>query len=558
MPLIKIKAKPYAGSIADTVLVLFSAAFLFSYFPLELVFDHSTPTGGDMPGHNYLASYLQRLLQQGELFGWAPGWWAGFPMFQFYMIIPYFMMAALGFVIPLQIAFKLVCAGSIIMLPIAAYFGMKWAGSKRPVPAFAAVLMIPYLFVKTHTIWGMNIYSMLAGEIANSVSLSFMLLCWGLFHKSIREQRVSIWCAILLTLTIMTHPTTSIFVLSSSIWALVYLKKGNAKKWLLICLQTFGLSFLLVAFWAIPLVTKLEYTVGFGEDWPVSLISSFPKYAWIFAFGAIVGMISGIKERQPHVGYLTFGLVISGILFQFGYHFNLVNIRFWGLVYLMLILLASEGFGFLSRKLEGHYLVPFIPLVIGCYFFSPDKTIADDWVRWNFKGIESKAGWRAYAKIVKTIGNTRGRLAYDLHDENSASFGSVRAFEAIPYFTEKHLIEGGILQSGLTSLFTRHLQGEFSPTTAGFPRLTRAGKYDLENAIRHLELYNVKHLVARHKELKEDLESSNEWRHVIDAGPFHAVYELTTHDARYVYIPPNYPIPVHSEKWKMLAVDWFG
>lgn len=546
------------GLIAPVVVVFLAAAFLADYFPLELVLNPSTITGGDMPAHNYLASYLQgQLLPQGDLFGWAPGWWAGFPMFQFYMFLPYLLMALLGFLIPLEIAFKLVCAFSIILLPVSAFFALKWAGAKRPTPALGAVLMIPFLFADTHQIWGMNIYSMLCGEIANAAGLHFMLLFWGLFYRSIRETRPSIWCPILLALTIVTHPTTSIFALSCSLWAFVYLRRDNAGKWLKVCLLTFGLAFLLVAFWAIPLVFKLGFSVGFGEDWQIDLLRSFPKNSWIFAAGAIIALVSGIRQRRPVVWYSAFSLLVSLLLYNFGYHFNLVNIRFWGFIYLFLILLAAEGFGFLVERLKACYLVPFIPLIIGCYAFSSDRTVADEWVRWNFTGLEGKPGWKTYRNILDAVHRTRGRLAYDLHDDNNASFGSVRAFEAVPHFVEKDIIEGGTIQGGLSSLFTRHLQGEFSPTTAGMPRLVRAGRYDLETATRHLELYNVKHLVARHAELRKDLERSRDWRLLCNPGPDHALYELLTHEGKYVYIPAHFPIPVRSRAWKELAVDWF-
>jgi hypothetical protein len=544
--------------IADTAVVVVSMAFLATYFPLELVLDPSTPTGGDIPGHIYLAGYLQQeLLSRGELFGWAPGWWAGFPMFQFYMIIPYLLMSALGVIMPLEVAFKLVCALSIVSLPASVYFGMKWSGSKRPAPAISAALTIPFLFVKTHNIWGMNIYSMLSGEIANAVGLNFMLLFWGLFHRSIREERISIWCPLLLALTILTHPTTALFALFSSLWAFFYLRRRNAMKWLGICLQTFGLSFLLVAFWAIPLIFKLEYTVGFGEDWTISLFGSFPGYAWIFAGGAVLGVASGILRKRPHIGYLTLGLVSSLVLFEFGMHFNLVNIRFWGFIYLTLILLAAEGFGFLLEKIKGGHLVPILVLTLTCFSFSPGKTVADEWVRWNFRGFENKAGWKAYQNIAKTLIHTKGRLAYDLHDDNNVYFGSVRAFEAIPHFIEKDIIEGGIIQSGISSLFTMHLQGEFSPTTAGLPRIVKAGRYDLKAATRHLELFNVKHLILRHERSRTDLRTSSEWRHMGDPGPYHSLFELVSHNGRYVYVPKHYPIPVHSKNWKLTAVDWF-
>ena len=49
----------------------------------------TTPTGGDMGAHVWGPAYLRdHLLPNGRLVGWTPDWYAGFPAFQFYMVLP--------------------------------------------------------------------------------------------------------------------------------------------------------------------------------------------------------------------------------------------------------------------------------------------------------------------------------------------------------------------------------------------------------------------------------------------------------------------------------------
>ncbi|MGB1682378.1 MAG: hypothetical protein ACPHFO_08565, partial [Acidimicrobiales bacterium] len=55
----------------------------------DLVVQDTTPTGGDMGAHVWSPAYLRDvLLPEFRLTGWSPDWYAGFPAFTFYMIIP--------------------------------------------------------------------------------------------------------------------------------------------------------------------------------------------------------------------------------------------------------------------------------------------------------------------------------------------------------------------------------------------------------------------------------------------------------------------------------------
>ena len=63
-------------------------------------------------------AYLRdHLLPSGRLSGWTPDWYAGFPAFTFYMVIPSLAIALLSYVIPYGIAFKLVAISGVVSLP---------------------------------------------------------------------------------------------------------------------------------------------------------------------------------------------------------------------------------------------------------------------------------------------------------------------------------------------------------------------------------------------------------------------------------------------------------
>ncbi len=71
-----------------------------------LVLSNNTPTGGDMGAHVMGPAYLRdHLLPNLQLSGWSNYWYAGFPMYRFYMVTPALMIVILNVVLPYGIAF---------------------------------------------------------------------------------------------------------------------------------------------------------------------------------------------------------------------------------------------------------------------------------------------------------------------------------------------------------------------------------------------------------------------------------------------------------------------
>ena len=62
----------------------------------DLVFDHTTPTGGDMGAHVWGPAFLRdHLLPNLQLRGWSMDWYAGMPVYRFYMVVPALAIVAL-------------------------------------------------------------------------------------------------------------------------------------------------------------------------------------------------------------------------------------------------------------------------------------------------------------------------------------------------------------------------------------------------------------------------------------------------------------------------------
>ena len=85
----------------------FSTLFvLWVVNPDGVLFSRSTPTGGDLGAHVWGPAFIRdELLPRFRLTGWTPDWYAGFPAFHFYMVVPMLMVVAVnvGLVAPLAV-----------------------------------------------------------------------------------------------------------------------------------------------------------------------------------------------------------------------------------------------------------------------------------------------------------------------------------------------------------------------------------------------------------------------------------------------------------------------
>jgi len=99
-----------------------AAAVVFTFVHLQpgLLFTDNTPAGGDMGAHVWGPAFLRdHLLPEGRLTGWTPDWYAGFPAYHFYMVVPSLAIVALDLVLPYGIAFKLITVSGLLALPVA-------------------------------------------------------------------------------------------------------------------------------------------------------------------------------------------------------------------------------------------------------------------------------------------------------------------------------------------------------------------------------------------------------------------------------------------------------
>jgi hypothetical protein len=406
--------------------------------------------------------------------------------------------------------------------------------------------------------WGVNIYSTLAGMIANSISFPLMLLFIASAVRDVDDGAFRVRTSLLLAGLMASHFFTSV-VAVITVALLPFLQSrarlGHSLR-ILLCEGAIGT--LLMAWWLVPLIAKRDYAIDFGTNWEVRLPGSLPPFAlWLLPFAAAaVGL--GIVRRIRFVALGVWMLCVSVFLFAVGYRISpvFVNVRLWPFVLAALLILEAAGIGLLlsGRPWAGWAAAGVLLASAALAVDRPGEVRA--WARWNYQGLQRKARRAVFDELVLPLRGSPGRLANDLHPDNN-SLGSSRIFECVPHLTGKPILEGGLVNSAVGSLFAYTIQSETSQSCAGYPPLVTPHHFDFERATRHLELFNVKHFIARWHGTRSALRESPRWRFVHGCLAWD-LYELTSHDGRTVVIPARPPLAVRTSDWKATALAWMA
>ncbi|MEO1063106.1 MAG: hypothetical protein AAFZ07_16970 [Actinomycetota bacterium] len=268
-----------------------------------LLLEDSTTTGGDMGSHVWGPAFLRdHLLPDFRIAGWAPDWYAGFPVYRFYMVLPALAVVLLDVVLPYNVAFKLVSVSGVVAMPLASYISGRLIGWRFPLPTLMAVCTLPFLFDTNFTIYGGNLASTLAGEFAFSISLSFAIVYLGALYRGLRTGEGRGLAAVLLALTGLCHLIPALFVLLATFVALV-VHSMPRRPWMV----RVGLLALLVlsgAAWArgvaVGWSVAEQIAAGAVTIWIMVLVVGRAlterggrlRLWWLFSMGAIGGLLS--------------------------------------------------------------------------------------------------------------------------------------------------------------------------------------------------------------------------------------------------------------------------
>jgi hypothetical protein len=324
----------------------------------SLLLANTTTAGGDTGAHVMLPAFMKsHLLTHGQLTGWDPDWYDGFPVYTFYFPLPGLITVIFNAVASYDVAFKLVTVLGTLTLPVCAWAFGRMAGLRDPGPGCLAAATLPFLFEPSFSIYGGNILSTLAGEFSFSLSLSIALLFLGVVSSGLRTGRHRALAAVLFAATLLCHLIPAIFAGAGAVvWLLLDadvtrgLRGGlrgrlARRRWrgrMVWGIVAGAVGVGLTAWWLVPFATGQAYTTNMGwtnvEGFPHLL---FPASArWVLATD-LVGLVAMIIRRNRVALFIAvMGAVSAGVV-CLDPQGKLYNVRFLPLWFLCLYLMAG-------------------------------------------------------------------------------------------------------------------------------------------------------------------------------------------------------------------------
>jgi hypothetical protein len=324
----------------------------------SLLLANTTTAGGDTGAHVMLPAFLKsHLLTHGQITGWDPDWYDGFPLYTFYFPLPGLFTVLLNAVVSYDVAFKLVTVLGTLTLPVCAWAFGRLAGLRDPGPACLAAATLPFLFEPSFTIYGGNILSTLAGEYSFSLSLSFAMLFLGVWAYGLRTGRHRALAAVLFAITLLCHLLPALFAaVGAVVWLLLDADvvrgahrgvRGRLARrrwsrrlsWSVVAgVVGVGLS----AWWLLPFATGQAYTTNMGYTkvlgFPHLL---FPGSArWVLA-ADLVGVAAMVLRRSRVALFIVIMGTVSAAAVCLDPANKLYNARFLPFWFLCLYLLAG-------------------------------------------------------------------------------------------------------------------------------------------------------------------------------------------------------------------------
>lgn len=567
------------------------------------VLRNTVPTGGDLGAHVWGPAYLRDHLLPLRLSGWAPDWFAGFPAYRFYMVLPALAVAALGLVLPYGVALKLVVVSGVVALPWCAWGCVRLmyaeptgpaAGHGFPAPELAALAMVPFLFDTSYAIYGGNLASTLAGEYSYAISLCFALAAIGVAARGLANGRHRAALAILLAGCALSHVIPAFFAAAGVLVVLAFRADRSRVRWLVPVAAT---AAALSAFWLLPFVGRHAWFNDMGwvkrHDYWAALFTPQMRLAVPVA---LIGVVSGFVDRRRAPLQLGALALVVALAFVALPPAALWNARLLPFFYCSVWMLAGIGLaamlrwcadlaresdlGALAASLRpaGALLTTALVLlavagplgVLPAWVPFAPAAPSQSWLaygpRGSFAGYERQAGWpryRAFVTAMDEIGREHGcgRAMWEF-SQDLGRYGTTMAPMLLPYWTDGCIgsMEGLYFESSRTTPFHFLNQARLSATPSSPQRDLPYRPLDVGVGVGQLQLEGVRYYLASSPRAQAQADANPDltWLTTVDEGGRAAwkVYEVRGSET--VVAPGALPAVYDGPRsWRAAAMEWF-
>ena len=343
-------------------------------------------------------------------------WFAGFPIFYFYFPLPSLFIVFLDLFLPYGVAFKLVTVMGLLGLPPATYFLARSMGFEKSVSTVTAVAGAAFVFLENPTpqIFGGTIASTLAGEFAYSWSFALSLVYLGLLIRAVRDDpKYFPWAAVALAATALSHVIMTIGVVFASVFVLAF--RSGAKK----VVGSWVLGFSLAAFWALPLLARLNMTTDMNWQPLAGLDELAPPELWPIIILGFIGMIVAVRTTTRVVPFAILTIMPLYLFFVLEQGSKLWNGRVLPLWYFGIHVFAGIAVGLfaagVARRLparlsrwwvHGGAVALTLFMMFGANNTNNDVGVLQipDWFIWSWLGLDSVLEQITIAELALIFG----------------------------------------------------------------------------------------------------------------------------------------------------------
>lgn len=549
------------GWVLGAVLASATSGFLIVHYPWDALLAETVAAGGDMASLYYPTKLMaEEMLPRGQITGWTMGNYAGFPILHFYSTLPFALIALLGQIWPMTVVFKIVTLLGPTLLPLMAAVLFRTLGYGPGAPAIAAASVLPFLMQQGNSMWGGNIPSVLAGEYCHAIGLSLALLFLAQLHRLVNGRGSWPLAGVLLAVIGLCHT----FAFFAAVWySLFFLRPhANLARSASPILATYGLAFLLLCFWGLPLPSRLVFTTEWSmiwniKDWKEVVPSALWPAGTLAAVSCLLTLVRLKKFEVDRMGMLLFNAGGGILLYYIVPALGFPDIRFIPVAQIFISLLAADFLAWVGSRLRQPHLYAACIVTATLAWGHSHLGYIPSWLKWNYSGYEGKPTWQLFKAINDHIAGDFNdpRVMFE-HAEAHNRFGSSRAFENIPLFSGRATLEGVFHQASQSSPFIFYLQSEASERASGpFPQHTYT-RLDPAKALPHMRVFNVSEIVVVSDKAKAAYDANPDFEKTFSSGAY-AVYKVRELDTRYVVPAANEPVLYDGPDWKIAFYRWF-
>ncbi len=545
---------------------------MVAFLTPQNVFNTEPATGGDTGSHFYpLYALVKHGLPNLSLRVWNPGNLMGEPLLLHYFPGPYLIMAFLSLFMPLGLAFNLGTIAPLFAFPVCVMAGLKGLGYKLHTALLAALVSFVYVFNESHSMWGANAQSLLAGQFAHMYGIDFLFLLIGMIGWELRSERKYFLSSFLVMAIAVTHTYVFLlipfFFLSFVVAFPFGLWKQRLKYLFWVGLFGFllGLWFivpqLLNATWTLRIPIKWAFTNVWKETVPVSLKIFAYLYGPLLLVLAFLSWkkIIAWKTLLNECAFWMIPVAASLGMFFFFPAIGLADIRAVPQIQHILVLFTAILFGMILERAKNQILWSVTILMVPLAFWWTQKNMTNypHWVRWNYSSWTSKEKFKEVQSIVSQVKGSFSdpRMANE-HHETLNEAGTPRVWELLPYFAKRSTMESLYVEATFTAPLVQWVQGRISlhpscPARGEWvcPTLNFVGLED------PLKVLGVRDLILTTPEAFKQAESNSAFQLTAQSKNFH-VYSIKE-PMSLVELVKVEPIQTLSKSFKRDFMDWF-